>query len=417
MDTRDATRAARLASRFRESRPTKGSPFTLPPDTRDAVVYQDEFVHWLTQAFPGATGDAQRPIMFSLDNEPDSWHATHKQIMSDSADSEQRPRLQTYDGFIATSAAYARAIKAVAPDAFVIGPAVATWAGVATIGRYPHPDPRYGSQSFVDIYLAQMRQAEAAAGRRLLDALDIHWYPAAGTNAGEISNDYANQDAAMVRARLQAPRSLWDPTYDERSWVSGVTNGPIELLPRLKRLIAAHYPGTKIAITEYYYGRAGDISGGIAQADVLGIFGREGVHTAALWPQAGVYAQPYVGDGAKAYAYAFGAFRMFLNYDGAGARFGDTGVAATNPDPANTSFYASLDEQGRVVVVAINKTATPQVAAIRVQHPTALRTAHPYLLSAGGPAPVAQAPLAIDAGNTLRYTLPPMSVTTLQLRP
>jgi hypothetical protein len=262
-----------------------------------------------------------------------------------------------------------------------------------------------------------MRQAEAAAGRRLLDALDIHWYPATGTNAGEISNDYANQDAAMIRARLQAPRSLWDPSYDERSWVSGVTNGPIELLPRLKRLIAINYPGTKIAITEYYYGRAGDISGGIAQADVLGIFGREGVHTAALWPQAGVYAQPYVGDGAKAYAYAFGAFRMFLNYDGAGARFGDTGVAATNPDPANTSFYASVDEQQRVVVVAINKTTSPQVASLRIQHPTVLRTAHPYLLSAAGPNPTPQPVVTVDAGNVLRYTLPPMSVTTLQLRP
>ena len=27
---------------------------------------------------------------------------------------------------------------------------------------------------------------------------------------------------ALVRARLQAPRSLWDPSYDERSWVNEV---------------------------------------------------------------------------------------------------------------------------------------------------------------------------------------------------
>ena len=47
--------------------------------------------------------------------------------------------------------------------------------------------------------------------------------------------------------------------------------------------IAAHYPGTKLSISEYNYGAGGDISGGIAQADVLGVFGREGLFS----PQCG----------------------------------------------------------------------------------------------------------------------------------
>jgi len=36
-------------------------------------------------------------------------------------------------------------------------------------------------------------------------------------------------------------------------------------------------------MTEYYYGGGDHISGGLAQADVLGILGREGVFAAALW--------------------------------------------------------------------------------------------------------------------------------------
>ena len=39
----------------------------------------------------------------------------------------------------------------------------------------------------------------------------------------------------------------------------------------------------KIAITEYNYGGNNHISGAIAQADVLGIFGREGVFAANFW--------------------------------------------------------------------------------------------------------------------------------------
>ena len=85
----------------------------------------------------------------------------------------------------------------------------------------------------------------------------------------------------MVAARLQAPRSLWDATYKEHSWITeDWLNGPVNLLPSLKTRIAHAYPGTKLAFTEYNYGAGHHISGGIAQADVLGIFGRDGVFAA-----------------------------------------------------------------------------------------------------------------------------------------
>jgi len=38
-------------------------------------------------------------------------------------------------------------------------------------------------------------------------------------------------------------------------------------LPRMLAKIAAHYPGTKLSLSEYNYGAANDISGGVAQAD------------------------------------------------------------------------------------------------------------------------------------------------------
>jgi Glycosyl hydrolase family 30 beta sandwich domain len=251
----------------------------------------------------------------------------------------------------------------------------------------------------------------------LLDVLDTHWYPAAGTSGGEINNDYAPQDDAMVQARVQAPRSLWDPTYNEGSWVSGVTSGPIRLIPRLKDQIAAHYPGTRIAITEYYYGRGGDVSGGIAQADVLGIFGREGVYAATLWPQAGIWANPYGGDGRRAYAFAFGAFRMFRNYDGAGGRFGDTGLRATTTDVAASSVYASRDPNGNIVLVVINKSNAVKVTNIALQGASGLATARTYVMSAASADPVRGANAAVFAGSTVTYSMPAMSVTTIVVAP
>src|SRR4029078_11004530 len=134
-----------------------------------------------------------------------------------------------------------------------------------------------------------MRAAEAHAHRRLLDVLDLHWYPEA-TGAG-VRITEASAAPAVAQARVQAPRSLWDPSYVETSWIAqdaGV--GAIRLLPRLREKIAAHYPGTPVAITEYNYGGGGDGSGALAEADVLGIFGREGVFAAALWDLAGSHA-------------------------------------------------------------------------------------------------------------------------------
>jgi len=51
----------------------------------------------------------------------------------------------------------------------------------------------------------------------------------------------------------------------------------VELIPRLKRWVAQCYPGLKIGITEYNWGGEDDISGALALADILGVFGREGL--------------------------------------------------------------------------------------------------------------------------------------------
>lgn len=416
VDTTDLTRASRLALRFRQSVPNKPSALSASPNVNDATVYQDEFVFSLMRAFPGAATESAAPILFSLDNEPDSWHGTHKAILGDSLDDPNRPRLQTYEGFLATTLSYATAIKRVAPGAVVMGPAFATYAGVLTLGRYPKPDPQHGSRSFVEFYIERIGQAEQAAGKRLVDVLDIHWYPATGTARGEITNDYAQQDGAMVNARLQAPRSLWDPTFNENSWVSEVTNGPVALLPRLRDMIQRYNPGMKIAISEYYFGRSGDISGGLAQADILGIFGREGVFAAAMWPQAGVWAPPYAGSGDRAYAYAFGAFRSFLDYDGRGARFGDIGVATTVTDAVQTSAYGSVDAEGRVIAVVINKASTARRAAVALVHPTVLRTAKAYVMRDGVPVPTLDKSYVL-ANNRVVIDVPPYSVTTLQITP
>ena len=102
---------------------------------------------------------------------------------------------------------------------------------------------------------------------------------------------------------------------------------PPYLIPRMKQWVANDYPGTKTAITEYNWGALNDITGAIAQADLLGIFGREGLDLATIWaPQIRILLQAPPDPGVF-------AFKMYLNYDGNGSQFGETSVSATTRKP------------------------------------------------------------------------------------
>jgi hypothetical protein len=410
----EAGRDARLAAHFHRNVPRKAGAFTLSPNASDDTVYEDEFVNWLTHTFPGHTGSSDQPLFFSLDNEPDIWYSTHAEVESPV---NGQPRLQTYAGFTQRTIDYASAIKDVAPDAVVFGPAVATYAGMAALGRIPNgswvPDPVYGTQFFLDVYLDLIHHAEQQQGRKLLDVLDVHWYLQGSAGGRGLADDRAPQSDALIDARLQAPRSLWDPTYDEGSWVSAAVPGPIQLIPKLRSRIDAHDPGTKIAITEYYYGGGGYISGGLAQADVLGIFGREGVFAATLWPNADVTGA-YGSDGAKAYAYIFGAFDLFRNYDGSGSTIGDREALVTTSDTTRSSVYAAVDAKGRTVLVAINKTRGPLSMGIAVTGPAAT-TASVYTMVDGSPTPAKAPDVPSAAQNAFVITLPAMSASTIVL--
>ena len=100
------------------------------------------------------------------------------------------------------------------------------------------------------------------------------------------------------------------------------------------------------------------------------IFGAQNLFAANLWLLTAD--QPYVLAG----------FRAFRNFDGANHDFGDTSVQATSSNIASVSAYVSTDStrRGRVVIVAINRTASAQQTTFTGQ-PLA-GTAHLFQMSA-----------------------------------
>ncbi|MFC7277546.1 glycoside hydrolase family 44 protein [Paractinoplanes rhizophilus] len=271
--------------------------------------------------------------IYELDNEPVLWSSTHRDVHPDPV---------SYDELGGKGTATAAAIKAADRTAAVLGPSgwgYCEWVASGLDGCAPGADAAaHGGLNLSQWYLKNMRDYGAAhGGKRFLDYFDQHYYP-------QISG---GKDAESNALRLRSTRSLWDPTYVEESWIgpSGVNAPPLQFIRTMKAWVAQYYPGTKVAITEYNWGALDDMNGALAQADVLGIFGREGLDLATIWGEP----QP-----TQPGAYAF---RMYRNYDGAGGRFGDVSVSATSSDQGQLAVYgAQRSSDKALTIMVVNKT-------------------------------------------------------------
>ena len=395
-------------TRFKTVVDKKGSMFTATPSTTDANVYMDEFAWALDQKLPGIFGaGAAHPTFISLDNEPELWNSTHLEV--------QGRNPVTSDNYITKTINLSKAIKDQFPNAVIFGPVHYGFQGIYNWQGELSSTPN-GANWFPDKYLQALKTASTAYGKPLVDVYDFHWYDeiydASGTRILNLNGTTLTD--VQVQLIVQSPRDLWDATFrddnNSNPWVfNELGQTPINILGRLQAKINAENPGMKIAITEYEHGGWNHIAGTIAEADTLGVFGSQGVFAAAFWPPGGTY------------SYALAGFRAFRGFDGGSASFGDTSVQATSSSVKDVVVYGSTDSAtpGRVVFVAINRSTAAKVTAINGMGLTG--TAHLYEMtaaSAQGQNPVQPVPIGTMAtnGSSLTITLPPLSVTTIDVR-
>ena len=332
------------SSRWAYVKPAKGAPLSLPPDTGDSSVSMDELVNFLVHTYgTAASGTGIRG--YALDNEPALWKSTHPRI---------HPLQPTCRELIQKSVALSRSIKTIDPSAEVFGPVEYGFSGYLNFQSAPDWNSVAFGKSygwFLDYYLDQMKLASDTSGRRLLDVLDLHWYPEAqGSDGNRITAANATS-AADIQARIQAPRTLWDSHYKETSWIEQYYSSYLPLIPKLAQSIAKYYPGTKLGFTEFEYGGETDISGALAIDDVLGIFGKYGVYFATYW------------EGGSQTPYISAAYKMYRNYDGNNSTFADLSLPSRTGDSVNTSIYGSLKRGSHELhLLVINKNPGQGVA-------------------------------------------------------
>lgn len=312
---------------------SKADSYLSMPNLSDASVYIDEYVSYLVNRYGYAVDGGING--YFLDNEPENWAERFPSVVTGKV---------TADELVEKSAMLASAVKKIDPTALVYGPSVS---GIEAYTNLKN-SADWGSHNreyswFIDYYLMKMNEASRLSGTRLLDVLDVH-YHTESTN-GMHGSVIDGTDAFSNNTRMQTPRIFWDTDYTENSTIAILYTQHLPLIPTLEASINMYYPGTKLSFSEYNFGAGDHISGGIATADSLGIFGKYGIHMACLKPNTENI------DFQKA------AINLYTNYDGMGNRFGDTSVFSDNNGDIMSSVYSSIDGNDikTVKTVLINK--------------------------------------------------------------
>jgi hypothetical protein len=136
----------------------------------------------------------------------------------------------------------------------------------------------------------------------------------------------------------------------------------------------------------------------IIQADTLGIFGREGVDLATRW------AMPYDGDQIQY------AFRMFRNYNGSHAMFGDEYIDSTSTNQQQLAVYgAHRTSDGAYTILVLNKTSSALTSPLKLTGITATSPVQTWQWTNGAIKQVSGGTPASAGAITATY--PAMSMT------
>jgi hypothetical protein len=379
--------------------------------------FQKEWVQTLVKNFGTASGKGVK--FYSMDNETGLWHWNHRDV---------RPKGVGAEELVELNAKYAAMVKSVDPSAQIVG--MVSWgvkelAGSAwdympggpvgyKLGEGGMKDDQkwtdrkaHGNLPQAVYFLKEMKKRSDKAGVRLLDYFDNHGFPEVwGTNAkGEkvnVMGDFA-YDPIMTPKQFDAFRIFWDDTFvSPDSWCYAYGNAPdlwtpwVGLIPKLKKYIAENYPGTKLAMTEYYPASKSHYHGGLLQALNLGIFTREGMDMACDW------------GGVDQVNYVYYGHMLFSNYDGRGTKVLGNYVGSSS---SSGDLYSFASKQGTVTrVVLINKNHDADINTT-ITLPAAATTYSTYVLSETLGKRILEigAPKEFTASPTLKLKVPAFS--------
>ena len=314
--------------------------------TTGNCLYRDEWAKALATAFGSGTCNVPySPItschFYDMDNEPEIWDGPHGDVHPIHPGYTELSNLFETEG---------TALKTWDPSAVRFGPITCCWSYLWSAGPSGDDKAAHAGIDFAPWWLNQINWMDQIKGARTLDVFDIHAYFGDNISTSGFTNP-------QMRAEVgKYVRTYWDPMYsnagNDADWIT--TTQPNRsvtfLIPRLKAMVNAIYPGTPLAFTEWEsFFSEWEFATALSDADAYGVMGREGLGFSTRWggPSATdtTTNQPHPN---------YQSFKLFTNYDGARHGFGTLSVSdqsSANPDLFVS--YAALDVTGTTMTIMV----------------------------------------------------------------
>lgn len=205
---------------------------------------------------------------WNMDNEPEIWHGTHDDVVSASLPAET---------FMQTYFATAKKARARFPNIKLVGPVPANeWQWYNWMNRITGTDGKY--YPWLEFFIKRCAEEQAASGVRLLDVLDIHFYPS----------------ESSTEQIMQLHRVFFDRNYDYpgANGVKSITGGWNTSLTKeyifgrindwLTQYFGANH-GIKLGLTEININSDDPTVNAIWYASTMGEFMKNGVEIFTPW--------------------------------------------------------------------------------------------------------------------------------------
>lgn len=347
--------------------------------------------HWIKSTDLGL--DRRQFLYWNMDNEPEIWNGTHDDVM---------PTQPSAEAFLQRYFDYAKQARARFPEIKLMGPVPANewqwfnYGGSLVTGtdgrRYP----------WLEYFIKRVAEEQSRTGIRLLDVLDIHYYPGAS-------------DPASV---VQLHRTFFDPTYPNPdanavhsvngTYDASITQEYIFLRCQqwLEKYLGSNH-GVTLSLSETGIAVTNAPIASVWYASTLGEFMKHSVEVFTPWSW-----QPGMWE----------VLHLFARYNYT------TSVRATSDDETAVSAYATSDATtGNLTVVLVNRNLTAsKPASVSLAGTSIPDGSYPTLQLADLPSTetfVSHTQNALRtssvavAGQRFSLTLPPLSITSVQLRP
>ncbi len=222
--------------------------------------------HWFG---PGGLGfDKSQFLYWSMDNEPEIWNGTHDDVM---------PSLLSASAFMDSYFAVAKLARERFPEIKLTGPVPANeWQWY-----------KWGSESltiggkyycWLEYFIKRVADEQKKTGIRLLDVLDIHWYPSESSNADLMQLHRVFFDETYIYPGANGVKTInggWDVSQNKEY-----------IFKRINDWLTMHFGenhGITLALTENAVSSSNPNIVSVVYASMLGTFADNGVEIFTPW--------------------------------------------------------------------------------------------------------------------------------------